>query len=183
METKTTAIVIAVFALVLLVVALIYKAKIDRKRRSIPLSSADVVENGHAEGKGPRRKNKYLWGIPGWGLALLTMLLALTFMMFVGSFIAQLFKISDESPAVVLFYIFYILIIAGGCYIICRHNPKSIWYVPVLTNLFGIISSIYEPNFWIGSLWIVVVGGWVVSIIASIWGARTGIKRSAPATM
>jgi len=183
METKTNAIVIAVFALALLVAALIYKAKSDRKRRSMPLSSADAGENGHAEGKGPRRKNKYLLGIPGWVLALLTMLLAFFVLMFVGSFIAELFDIPDDSAAEWVFYMLYNLIIAGGCYFICRHNPKSIWYVPVLSNLIGIISAIYEPNFWISSLWIVICGGWVLSIIASIWGARTGIKRSAPATI
>jgi len=180
METKTTAIVIAVFALVLLVVALIYKAKIDRKRRSIPLSSADVVENGHAEGKGPRSKKKNLWGIPSWVLALLTMFLALFVLMFVGSFVAEIFNIPDESPAEWVFYMLYNLIIAGGGYLICRHNPKSVWYVPVLSNLIGIYSAIDEPNFWISSLWIVICGGWILTIIASIMGAMKGRKQSAP---
>jgi len=180
METKTNAIVIAVFTFVLLVVAIIYKTKSDRKRRSMPLSSAEVGENGYGEGKEPRRKNKNLWGIPSWGLALLTMLLAFFVLMFVGSSIAELFRIPDNNAAEWVFYMLYNLIIAGGCYYICRHNPKSVWYVPVLSNIIGIISAIAEPNFWISSLWIVICGGWGLSIIASIWGSWTGRKQSIP---
>jgi hypothetical protein len=50
--------------------------------------------------------------------------------------------------------------------------------VPVLCNIIGIISAIYEPTFWKGSLWIVICSGWILSIIASIIGMMIG-KRTA----
>jgi len=57
-----------------------------------------------------------------------------------------------------------------------RQNPKSIWYVPILCNIIGIISAIVEPTFWKGSLWIVICSGWALSIITSIIGALIGKK-------
>ena len=51
---------------------------------------------------------------------------------------------------------------------------KSIWYVPILCNASGIISAIVEPNFWTTSLWIVICGGWVLSLIGAISGAMVG---------
>jgi hypothetical protein len=180
METKTNALVIAVFALTFLVIAVIYKSKSDRKRKSMSLTSAEGEKNSYVYVKEPRSKKKNLWGIPSWVLALLTMFLALFVLMFVGSFVAEIFNIPDESPAEWVFYMLYNLIIAGGGYLICRHNPKSVWYVPVLSNLIGIYSAIDEPNFWISSLWIVICGGWILTIIASIMGAMKGRKQSAP---
>ena len=40
------------------------------------------------------------------------------------------------------------LLIAGGCLIIIRTTPKSIWYVPLICNAALIISALIEPNFW-----------------------------------
>jgi hypothetical protein len=120
-----------------------------------------------------KRKKSFLAGIPSWGLALLTMFLAFVFLMIVGDIIAAIFKI-PEGKGDLVFYILYNLIIIGGCFFICRQNPKSIWYVPILCNIIGIISAIVEPTFWKGSLWIVICSGWVLSIVASVIGARIG---------
>jgi hypothetical protein len=77
-----------------------------------------------------------------------------------------------------LAYVLYDLIIAVCCFFIVRQNPGSIWYVPVICNLLGIISAILEPNFWISSMWIYVCTGWVLSLTASITGARIGRRTS-----
>ena len=73
-----------------------------------------------------------------------------------------------------LLYALWGISLAVACYFICRHNPKSIWYVPVLCNLVGITSAIIEPNFWITPMWIFVCGGWGLSIIGAIAGAKRG---------
>ena len=123
------------------------------------------------------KRKSFLTGIPSWGLALLTMFLAFVVLMIVGDILTAIFKIPESDIGDLVFYILYNLIIAGGCFYICRHNPRSIWYVPLLCNIIGIMSAIIESNFWISSLWIVICSGWVLSIIASLIGARLGSRK------
>jgi len=124
------------------------------------------------------KRKSFLTGVPSWGLALLTMFLAFVVLMVVGDILSAIFKIPESDIGDLVFYILYNLIIAGGCFYICWQNPKSVWYVPVLCNIIGIISAIIEPNFWISSLWIVICGGWLLSIVASIIGARMGKRKA-----
>ena len=124
------------------------------------------------------KRKSFLTGIPSWGLALLTMFLAFVVLMVVGDILTAIFKIPESDIGDLVFYILYNLIIAGGCFYICWQNPKSVWYVPVLCNIIGIISAIVEPNFWISSLWVVICSGWLLSIISSIAGARSGRKKA-----
>ena len=122
------------------------------------------------------KEKKYLFGIPSWGLSLLTALLSTIILIFVASllgYIGPKMRI-DENIGEGIAYIICDIIIAIACFFICRHNPKSIWYVPILCNTMGIISAIVEPNFWITSLWIVICGGWVLSLIGAISGAMVG---------
>ena len=90
-----------------------------------------------------------------------------------GSFIKIKGDIGEAIP-----YILYDLVIAFCCYFIVKQNPSSIWYVPIICNVLGIISAIVEPSFWITSLWILICGGWVLSIIVSIIGARMGKRKA-----
>jgi hypothetical protein len=177
MDNKTNAIVLIVIAMIFLFVVIAFKIKSDKKRRSLVISTAEREKNIGLVKNESQGKKPYLWGIPSWGLALLTMFLAFVILMVVGDIITAIFKIPESDIGGLVFYILYNLIIAGGCFYICRQNPKSIWYVPVLCNIIGIISAIIEPNFWISSLWIVICIGWVLSIIVSIIGARLGSKK------
>jgi hypothetical protein len=99
-------------------------------------------------------------------------------LMVVGDILTAIFMIPASDIGDLVFYILYNLIIAGGCFYICWQNPKSVWYVPVLCNIIGIISAIIEPNFWISSLWIVICSGWLLSLISSITGAQFGRKKA-----
>jgi CBS domain containing-hemolysin-like protein len=179
METKTGALALLIIVLILLFAVILFTIKSARRRKSLAIP---------AEGDGNKRiyKNESrgrkpdLWGIPSWGLALLTMFLAFVVLMVVGDIITAIFKIPESNGVDLAFYIVYNLIIAGGCFFICRQDPESIIYVPVLSNLIGIISSIAEPTFWSGSLWMVICGGWVLSIIASFIGASVGRRTDIP---
>jgi len=174
METKTSAIVVAVIAVIFLFTAIVFKIKSDRKRKSLAIGFFE--QDIYIDKNEPKGKKPNLWGIPSWGLALLTMFMAFVVLMVVGDIITAILKLQESDIGDLVFYILYNLIIAGGCFYICRQNPKSIWYVPVLSNIIGIISAIIERNFWLSSLWIVICSGWVLSIFASIIGARSGRK-------
>jgi hypothetical protein len=52
------------------------------------------------------------------------------------------------------------------------------WYVPIICNVFQILASILEPDFWKSIMCILVCSGWMLSITASIIGAGIG-KRNA----
>lgn len=125
------------------------------------------------------KKISFLSGIPSWGLAVIAFVAPIVFtiiLLFSGD-ILKLDQRINEDVADLIFYILFDLFIASCCFFIVRQNPKSIWYVPIICNAVGIFSAIAEPNFWISSLWIVICGGWGLSIIASITGYYVG-KRS-----
>lgn len=119
------------------------------------------------------KEQKYLFGIPSWGLSLLTALLSCIVLFILAALLGSIAKI-DENISEGIAYISYDVLIAIACFFICRHDPKSIWYVPILCNTMGIISAIVEPNFWITYLWIVICGGWVLSLIGAISGSMVG---------
>ncbi len=121
-------------------------------------------------------KQKLISRIPSWGLALLTALLSMVLIIFLASLL-DLIPGIDENLVGGFAYISLGVIIATACYFICRHNPISIWYVPILCNTMGIISAIVEPNFWITSMWILFCAGWILSLAGAISGAIAG-KRS-----
>lgn len=158
MGPKTSALALLIIVLILLFAAILISIKSHKRKKSLAIS-AEGDSNKSIYKNEPRSKKQNLWGIPSWGLALLTMVLAFVVLMIVGDILTAIFKIPESNGVDLAFYILYNLIIAGGCFYICRQNPKSIFYVPVLCNIVGIISSIVEPTFWSGSLWMVICGG------------------------
>jgi hypothetical protein len=44
-------------------------------------------------------------------------------------------------------------------------------------NLIGIFSAIAERTFWHSSFWIIICGGWVLSLSAALLGSYLGKKR------
>jgi hypothetical protein len=125
------------------------------------------------------KKNNFLSKIPSWGLALLAAFSTVVLLMILGIIVGPIIKpygyIAEAIP-----YVSYAIIISIACFYICKHNPKSVLYVPILGNPFGIISAIIEPNFWTTAMWIFVCGGWVLSIIGAISGAMIGKKILSP---
>ncbi len=121
------------------------------------------------------KKQKFLFRIPSWGLSIFTAILSLIILFSLAHLLSLIPNI-DENFSEGIAYIIYDIFIAIACFFICRHNPKSIWYVPILCNIMGIISAIVEPNFWITSLWIFICGGWILSLIGAISGAMVGRK-------
>jgi hypothetical protein len=103
-------------------------------------------------------------------LASVTLIFATILMFAIGETVFRNAKgIGEVIP-----YLLNDIVITVCCYFIVKKYPSSIWYVPLICNLVGIIAAIVEPSFWITSMWIPVCGGWVLSIIASIIGAMVG---------
>ena len=119
------------------------------------------------------RKEKKLLGLPSWGLALLTAFVSLIFLFGSAALLGPLLPI-DKNISEGIAYIVFNILVAAACFFICKHNPKSVWYVPIICNAVGILSAIVEPNFWITDLWIFICSGWVLSIIGATIGAVVG---------
>src|SRR4030042_1695106 len=113
-------------------------------------------------------KKSFLVRTPSWALALLTLIGATILMFGIGEGLGPYIKIKGEIGDAIP-YILYGIVVAVCCYFIVKKNPSSIWYVPIICNVIGIITAIVEPNFWIStSMWIPMCGGLVLSIITSI---------------
>ena len=123
-----------------------------------------------------KKKKSFLTKTPSSILALLTVIAAVIVLFGLAEGLGSVMKI-DDNIGEVLAYIIYDILIAIGCFYIVKTNPKSVWYVPVICNAVGIIAAIVEPTFWNTSLWILICGGWALSIITSIIGAIVGKRK------
>jgi len=121
-------------------------------------------------------EHKYLFGVPSWVSSILVATLSLILLIIFNSVLNSIIGI-DKNISEGISYIIYGLIIGLACFFICKSDPKSIWYVPLLSNVGGTITAIVEPSFWITPLWIYISIGWILSLIGSIMGTREG-KRS-----
>jgi len=121
-------------------------------------------------------KKSSLFGIQPWALSLLTAFLGMLLLFLLAGLLADVAKLGDNGELIA--YICYDIVIAISCFFICRKSPKSLWYVPILSNTVGIISAIVEPNFWITPLWILICSGWLLSVIGAIIGAVLGRQKS-----
>jgi hypothetical protein len=108
--------------------------------------------------------------------ALFVCIVATSTLFLVSAIFGLLIPVGEKSSAIIAF-LFYDLVIALGCYYLCLSNPYSIWFVPVICNATGIVSAIIEPSFWVTSMWILTLLGWMVSLITSIWGHDIGLRQ------
>ena len=120
------------------------------------------------------RKKSFLSGIPSWALAALSFIAAFILFFILGE-IGGMMDIDAKIGEPIL-YIIYGIFIAVCCFLIVRQNPRSLFYVPIISNLLGIIIAITSSKFWMTSEWIYFCIGWVLSIIASIIGYYIGRK-------
>ena len=120
-----------------------------------------------------KANRSFLNNIPSAVQSILWFIITTLILFGLGEGVGNIFKINKEIAGAIP-YIIVDILIAVGCFYIVKWNPKSIWYVPLICNVIGIIAAIVEPTFWITSLWMLYIGGWVLSIIASYLGARAG---------
>jgi hypothetical protein len=118
-------------------------------------------------------KRSFLYDLPSWAQAILWVIISTIVLFGIGEGVGNILKINKDVAGAVPYILFDVLI-AVGCFYMVKWNPKSILYIPLICNAVGILAAIIEPTFWHTSLWMLICGGWVLSIIASIVGARVG---------
>jgi F0F1-type ATP synthase assembly protein I len=114
--------------------------------------------------KNPKRS--FFEKVPSWLLAALNFILAAIFFVITDSIWTPHTATGLKS------HLINDLIIAVGCFFIVRLNPKSKWYVPIISNALLIVASFAEPNFWHSQMVIPICGGWVLSVLVSIVAAQ-----------
>jgi hypothetical protein len=98
--------------------------------------------------------------------------------LFVGvvSVIGMFFDLHNEVLGNFIAYLCTGIAVAIMCFLICKAHPKSIWYTPLICNAITLLSGL--GNYIEGSPFFneaLPFGiGWILSIIASIWGASIG---------
>lgn len=120
-----------------------------------------------------QKAKKGFWaGSKSWALAVLTLFLAFIPL---GLFMDQYPQRRELDTYVIVTLIIYFLIITVSCFLTVKHNPKSIWYVPFICNILTIIIAIGTLKYsWAAGLIRLLVGGFILSIIASIFGVLFG---------
>lgn len=107
--------------------------------------------------------------------AVFVAIMSTCFLILASAIFGLLIPVGEKASAIIA-YLIYDLSVAGGCYYLCLKNPDSIWFVPVICNVTGIVSAFTETNFWHDMMWILILFGWMISLIASIWGHDTGTR-------
>ena len=85
-------------------------------------------------------------------------------------------ELVDTETEEILAFIILGVVNVICCFFIVRQNPKSIWYVPLIINVLYIISAFVESMK--ASDWIAICGIFILSLIASIIGARMGRRKA-----
>ena len=115
----------------------------------------------------------FLRGVPVWLQALMLALVSLIVLFFAAAILGQFFFLAENigEPGV---YTLHAVLLSVGCFFICRQYPKSVWYVPLIANLFVFLSAGIEPTFWTSNLYL-----WFGSALPlSYLGAWLGVTKS-----
>ena len=122
--------------------------------------------------------------IPSWALSLLTLVVLVVLLILINDP-----KSTSLSTIQISGWIFYIILVTVACFFICKAHPKSVWYTPVICNAVGILGlfanifltiafTIAGKDYGTTSAeWIIIVSSVVLSVIATIVGAKIGQRR------
>ena len=117
------------------------------------------------------KRKSFSDGIPSLAYAFISLIVSLLALILISSGLSTISFISENTGQAGT-YIFYGIFLAVACYFICKHNPGSVWYVPVICSGANILSAILEPDFWKTELGILLGGG-------IIMGAAKGKRQQA----
>lgn len=120
------------------------------------------------------KKKSVLAELPSWASALIAMVIIFFVVMAIPEIVAE------SATGEVISYFVWGLLNATCCFFIVKQNPKSLWYVPFIINAYFILPVILEHNEL--KDWLFYCGTFVLSIIASIIGARIGKRTQNSAT-
>jgi O-antigen/teichoic acid export membrane protein len=171
MGATIKALISLAIVVILLLIIIRFKIKNDKKRKSLAIQYNETIK--------PKVKKSFLASFPS-GVSAFLSLIMFTIVLFI---VGELMQSFDGGG--ITAYALFGLLSATACFFIIKQNPKSIWYVPLIINAFLIFSAIVEENFWRPPpdnlpgipMWIPICGGWVLTIVVSIIGARMGKQK------
>jgi hypothetical protein len=108
-------------------------------------------------------------GMPSYALSILTAIVSFILIFLIAAFLDFL-GMKNEDTVSDIAYICYDIVVAIACFLICRKDPNSIWYAPLICNAAGIIAAFAESTFWVSEMWIIYGGGWLLSLAAALSG-------------
>jgi hypothetical protein len=111
------------------------------------------------------KKSRFI-PVPSWALSLLA---AILIAIILGIMNGMGISVSDNIK-----YVIWEGLIAIACFFICWNDPKSVWYVPFLCNIFAFLPALFDESFWTTPFWIIIFLGLFLSIITAIIGAKFG---------
>jgi len=118
---------------------------------------------------------------PAWASSLIIAFLSL-FVPFIIAGIGFLFnslnpELPEDHAFTLIGYLLTGFFVAIFCFIISQAHPKSFWYTPIISNGMTLLMGLnyFSGNLRLHELLLTLGIGWVLSIIASIWGRHIGI--------
>jgi len=124
-----------------------------------------------------RVKKSFLASLSSWKLSLIAFFSSLVFI-FLMAILLGILGNANEYTNEVIFFIFYNIFIAFACFLICRKDPSSAWYVPIICNILSIVLAIFLPGFWEIEIWIGVLSGWILSLAGALIGSVIGFNKA-----
>lgn len=118
-------------------------------------------------------KNNILNGVPGWGLALLSVMFAVILLNGL-VYVLSLFKGLTAVTGELIAHFIYILFIALAAYSICRRDYRSILCVLVFCNIVSIILATDQADFRSAATGIILYGVIFLSSCTTISGNFAG---------
>lgn len=116
-------------------------------------------------------KKYYMTGVAVWLQALLLALVSIIVLFVVAAILGQI-SLFAENAGEQAAYALHALLLATGCFLICRKYPKSAWYVPLVANVFVILSACFEPNFWKTDLYFWLGSALPLSVVTAYLGSK-----------
>jgi len=161
MEPKTIALAVIIIVVILLIIAISYKIKTDKKAKSLLVNSPI-----------PKGKKSI------WESSPMLAIYALIGGIVVFIVIPEGWVNVDNKTSITLVLLIWGVINTICCFFIVRQNPKSIWYVPLIINVFMTYAGSTETDSWNSIIVISLCGAWLLSIIGSIIGVRIGRRKT-----
>jgi len=97
--------------------------------------------------------------------------------------IGKVVGIHDEVLGNFIAYLCTGIAVSAMCFLICKTYPGSIWYTPVICNIItlwaGLGNYYYEGSPFFNEALPFGIG-WILSVIASIWGTFIGKTNHQP---
>ena len=140
----------------------------------VPLGAGSTVTATRHDAMNEAKNSGALAQISSWVWALLGGFVSPLILIVLGELLGK--PGSAFSPGETFAFAVYALVVAVSCFLICRKNPRSGWYVPFICNAAGIFAACIEPTFWTTPLWAGFAGVWALAALATIWGVRSGCR-------